>query len=210
MAESFQQQKARYLAEMEALRPVQRSAAAAAEETAPVPLQIAAAAEPAEKPFEEPTAEPGPLLPDSRQEDTGYGTLIVQAVTADGALPVAGATVVVSRMIDGRKTLQGYDTTDSSGRTGVFTLAAPSASLSQSPGNPSPYAAYIISVQAEGFGSAEFRNVPIFTGIQSVQQAVLLPVPEFGGAEDTPVIDEGEALDAETQPAPYQKEGKAN
>lgn len=240
MAENFEQQKARYLAEMEALRAARRTvdppsppAPTTTPPNPPAPRQAPPVAinppivsdksqrEPqpggssantaAPSNENESNGQPRPPLQDKEREDTGFGTLIVQAVTADGTLPVAGARVVISRLIDGEKTLQGYDVTDISGRTRVFTLPAPSASLSQVPGNLHPYASYIITVQAEGFGTAEFRNVPIFTGIQSFQEVVLLPIPEFGGnGQDTTTVTETQSLDPENQPAEYLKEGEEN
>ncbi len=245
MAESFEQQKARYLAEMEALRAARRSPepqppasieppASGAPPTQPpiIPPAPPAAANPPQvsdksqrgpQPDGSPAntaspsnereegSQPRQPLQDKEQEDAGFGTLIVQVVTADGTLPVAGARVVVSRLIDGERTLQGYDVTDISGRTGEFTLPAPPASLSQTPGNPHPYASYIITVQAVGFGTAEFRNVPIFTGIRSIQRVVLLPVPEFGSpAQDPSSVTETQTLDPENQPAEYLKEGESN
>lgn len=240
MAESFEQQKARYLAEMEALRAARRTVeppSPPVPETPPAEPSVLRQAPPAgiSPPLisdksqreaqpegnsantaspsneSENSGQPKPPLQDKERDDTGFGTLIVQTVTADGTLPVAGARVVISRMIDGEKTLQGYDVTDISGRTRVFTLPAPSASLSQTPGNLHPYASYIITVQAEGFGTAEFRNVPIFTGIQSIQEVVLLPIPEFGNNEqDSTTVTETQALDPENQPAEYQKEGEEN
>lgn len=241
MAESFQQQKARYLAEMEAMRAARGTPEAAAPIPFPELKPLSVPQRPEPRPAEPQAApplvsdksqreaqpdgnsantaspssrlqdgDPKPVLQDKEREDTGYGSLIVQTVTADGALPVAGAKVVISRMIDGQETLQGYDTTDISGRTRVFALPAPSAELSQVPGNLRPYASYIISVKADGFGDAKFRNVPIFSGIQSIQQVVLLPVPEFGSITGTPVVDETQSLNPENQPATYQKEGVEN
>lgn len=241
MAENFEQQKARYLAEMEALRAARRN-------TNPSPSPSTSITMPTDPPISRPkeqpmvppplvsdktrreaqpdgnsantaspsnenqnNEQPRPPLQDKEREDTGLGTLVVQAVTADGTLPVAGAKVIISRLIDGERTLQGYDVTDISGRTRVFTLPAPSASLSQVPGNLHPYASYIITVRADGFGTAEFRNVPIFTGIQSFQEVVLLPVPEFGDNEQgTTSVTETQTLDPKNQPTEYLKEGEEN
>lgn len=59
-------------------------------------------------------------------------TLIFQLSTARSALPVQGASVLVTDPITGRNTRL---TTDQSGRTHVLCVTAPPLSWSQSPGN---------------------------------------------------------------------------
>ena len=148
--------------------------------------------------------------PDQPSDEAGEGRLLVKVVTARGALPVPQARVVISREIAGKRTLQGYDETDESGQSRVFTLSAPSASLSMSPDNKTPYARYIVTVSAEGYIPAEYRNVPVFDGIQSVQQADIQPLLEgqsgemqsYGGASQ-----QGVETDS---PGGYRKEGTVN
>ena len=52
-----------------------------------------------------------------------------------------------------------------------------------SPDNKTPYARYIVTVSAEGYIPAEYRNVPVFDGIQSVQQADIQPLLEGQSSE---------------------------
>ena len=59
-------------------------------------------------------------------------TLIFQLSTARSALPVQGASVLVTDPTTGRNTRL---TTDQSGRTHVLCVTAPPLSWSQSPGN---------------------------------------------------------------------------
>ena len=170
MEESFEAMKARYIKEMERMRP-------------PAPLSP-----PEEKPAERPASErisppegdrADPPVPEKNAEDTGVGYLTVWAVTARGAMPVPDAEVILSRIVGGENTLQGFGLTDSSGRTRAFALPAPSAGRSQSLSASAPYAAYDLLVRAEGFSAARYLGILVFDGIASVQRAVL--VPDAGG-----------------------------
>ena len=103
------------------------------------------------------------------------GYLIVNVVTARGAIPVAGAKVTV------------YDAnppvavvyTDSAGKSEKLELAAPSRSLSEQPGNVKPYATYLIEVDKEGYYPVTKNDVPIFTGVTSIQPVDLMPLAEY-------------------------------
>ena len=139
-------------------------------------------------------------------EDTGEGFITVWVVTAGEALPVEGATVVISRIVDGEQMLQGIGTTDISGRTRSFALPAPSATMSQSPDNPTPFARYNISVSADGFAHARYTNVPVFDGIQSVQRVDLVPVTGDGN-EDTTIDEQSSALSQLLPQQPDEEEG---
>ena len=75
-------------------------------------------------------------------------TLIFQLSTARSALPVQGASVLVTDPITGRNTRL---TTDQSGRTHVLCVTAPPLSWSQSPGNDGrPYNIYHADIRAAG------------------------------------------------------------
>lgn len=170
MEESFEAMKARYIKEMERMRP-------------PAPLSPSEE-KPAERPVSERISPPegdrtDPPVPEKNAEDTGVGYLTVWAVTAQGAMPVPDAEVILSRIVGGENTLQGFGLTDSSGRTRTFALPTLSAGQSQSPSASAPYTAYDLLVRAEGFSVARYLGIPVFDGIASVQKAVL--VPDAGG-----------------------------
>ena len=83
----------------------------------------------------------------------GVGYLIIKAVTGSGALPVAGATVLVRNYAEGGDADSGdlitSMKTDINGNT----------------------------VTADGYGGQQFIGVPIFDGITSVQPVELNPLP---------------------------------
>ena len=66
--------------------------------------------------------------------------------------------------------------TNSDGLTPTVSLSTPPASASTSPQSDQPsYAVYNVDVYADGYVPAFFHNVPVFSGINSVQPAVLVP-----------------------------------
>lgn len=111
----------------------------------------------------------------------GVGYLIIKAVTGSGALPVAGATVLVRNYAEEGDADSGdlitSMKTDINGNTERLALPAPSKSLSQKPGVIRPYAMYTVDVTADGYGGQQFIGVPIFDGITSVQPVELNPLP---------------------------------
>ncbi len=112
-----------------------------------------------------------------------FGYLVVNVRTARGAFPVEGAIVTVSDTDIGENNTGVISSmvTDSSGSTIKIPLSAPSLSRSLVPGDEKPYSVYNISTTAEGFYSVENINVPIFSGITSIQPVELIPVSEYGG-----------------------------
>lgn len=108
-----------------------------------------------------------------------FGTLSVRAYTAGGALPVKNATVRIIGAEEGNRDVSFSLKTDVDGTTAQIRLPAPSASLSQSP-NPAqtPFAVYDIEITAPGFFSKRIYNVPVFAGINSLQQINMIPESE--------------------------------
>ncbi|MBE6577915.1 MAG: hypothetical protein E7653_07250 [Ruminococcaceae bacterium] len=106
----------------------------------------------------------------------GIGYLTVRVSTAGGAIPLEYASVNVRGAdIDASDIIYSLST-NSDGLTPTVSLATPPLSASTSPQNSSPsYAVYNIDVYADGYVPAFFNNVPIFSGINSVQPAILVP-----------------------------------
>ena len=115
------------------------------------------------------------------EEMDAIGFLIVQALTANGALPVENATVYVYSYDDSAKSSQALYTlkTDSFGRTEKVALGALGRELSLTPEVKKPYATYNAVINADGFYESERINIPIFQGIISVQTVDLIPISEY-------------------------------
>lgn len=109
------------------------------------------------------------------------GGLLVNVTTLKGLYPVKGAVVTVfsgdvnnMQVIDSR-------VTDQSGRTSVFVLSAPERALSETAGaSEKPYASYNVSVKADGYIEQINLNVPVFSGVLSLQSVDLLLLAAAG------------------------------
>ena len=110
---------------------------------------------------------------------TGEGRLIVRARTADGALPVSGATVTVRGAEPENLSFIQTLTTDQSGNTPILLLPAPDISVSLKPNGGKPYAAYDILVVKEGYHRHENLKVPIFDTVLSSQGANMIPLAPY-------------------------------
>lgn len=115
-----------------------------------------------------------------------YGTITVYAYTSEARLPVEGAKVTVQR--DQAPPVTAY--TDRSGYIAPVTVAAPSASQSQSPDQATPFATANITVTHPDYEKEKFTGVQVFPGTVTVQSVRMIPSnPLYPGLEldiDTP------------------------
>ena len=111
-------------------------------------------------------------------------TLVFQLSTARSALPVQGASILVTDPVGGRTT---HLTTDQSGRTRVLCVTAPPLAWSQTPGNDGrPYNIYHADIRAKGYVPVRLTGIQVFFGQQSLQTVEMIPKEE--GAADPPEI----------------------
>lgn len=115
-----------------------------------------------------------------QQTEKGTGYLVVQVTTANSAVPLSGAYVVISADQPGDGDVIFDLRTDGGGRTERVALKTLPRAMSESPGVAKPYLTYHIEVSAPGYEKAIYQNVPIFDGITAFQQANLIPIPENG------------------------------
>ena len=108
-------------------------------------------------------------------QNPAFGTLLFQVTGGQGAYPVPGAAVVISKALDDRLSLAVKVITDESGKTEPLSLPAPSRELSQSPGNGPAYALYQAEVTAPGYVPTKIRDLPVFDGITTIQPVRLSP-----------------------------------
>lgn len=121
-----------------------------------------------------PAAPPPAPAPDM----TDFGQLQVQVFKAREAIPIENATVTIFSGEEDGLTPVTVTTTNRSGFTPAITLPTVAAALSLEPGNAHPYATYIVQVNAPGYFTVEDVEVPVYSGITSVQPAEMLPLPE--------------------------------
>ena len=124
----------------------------------------------ADVPAPAPAPESAPELP--KRPYTGI--IRVRVMTAQGARPVIGASVMITHTTDGEPELVSLQTTDDSGCVAPVTVPAPPPSDDQR--NPA-YFTYSISVQAAGYYREHSEDVPVFPNITSVQNFDMIPLP---------------------------------
>ncbi len=131
-------------------------------------------------PLEQTTDETAPQQMTTSDDMSGEGRLAVRVFTADGAIPLNGATVIIRDIPQAGGGIVATLLTERSGLTPVITLPAPPRALAQTPGNIKPFASYGIDVSLPGYYTPIYESVPIFDGITSVQSVPMLPLPENG------------------------------
>lgn len=120
--------------------------------------------------------------PSSHEFEDGTGGLQVKVTTLSRLYPVPNAFITVFTGASNNKTVVETDTTDESGLTGIFNLKTPPKSESQqiSESGDIPYANYNISVKSDGYVEQIIMNVPVFSGVVSVQNIDILPIAAAG------------------------------
>ena len=118
---------------------------------------------------EQPAAVPGDRLRNFLEANPEYGTLQFQVTGGQGAFPIIGANVVITRDLDATHSFSVTTQTDSSGRTEPMSLPAPSRSLSQSPGRKDVFAVYRAVITAPDYVTVVVRDIPVFDGIATIQ-----------------------------------------
>lgn len=83
--------------------------------------------------------------------------------------------------------------TDNSGRTRTFTLETPERQLSLQAGeNKTPYASYNMLVEAEGYLDNIHLNIPVFSGVTSLQSSDMVLLETAGIDKGARVFDESQ------------------
>jgi hypothetical protein len=116
------------------------------------------------------------------------GYILVNVRTGDYSSAVSGAAIAVTAVVDGKRMILASGVTDESGVSPKFALPVPDLIHSQSPSpDERPYNLFDVSVSAEGFFHARSVDVPVFSGITSVQNFNLIPVPLMMKSSDETV-----------------------
>lgn len=124
------------------------------------------------------------------------GSLRVQVSAANEAFPIPNARVtVVLELLNGPREM--YDgLTDINGIIDNIKLPAPDSEMSQSPSSSGvlPYSTYTTYVEHPDFVKEKFTNVPVFSGIKSIQGVELISRVNYGNQPESIVQNEGESF----------------
>lgn len=141
--------------------------------------------------------------PTPRSSPAGVGRLIFRVTTGSGAIPLAGARVVIRDKGAEGDPARGNALTvmysDRNGKTDIMSLPTVPRSESLAPrtnGAPPPFLCYDAEVTLSGYRTVNFVCIPIFDGVTSVQPADMIPLPE-NGREDGLTYDDITIVESE-------------
>ncbi|MDO4607649.1 MAG: hypothetical protein Q4B40_00470 [Clostridia bacterium] len=136
-----------------------------------------------------PTVAPAEMPPEVLD---GSGGLLVNVTTLRGLYPVEGALVTVFTGTRDNMQIVEIDTTDQSGKSKTFAFSAPPrAESQQESSNKTPYSSYNVSVRSDGFIEQVAMNVPIFSGVVSMQSIDLVKNTVAGKNTEPQIIEGG-------------------
>lgn len=134
--------------------------------------------------------------PIKQQTVNNQGNLLATVTTVRTLYPVANAKVTI---FSGDYTdMNIIDTafTDQSGRTKAFSLPTPERELSlESENTVIPYAVYNMMVEADGYIDNVHLNIPVFSGVTSIQNSNLMLKETASPNMDVQIFDEAEKYD---------------
>ena len=106
-----------------------------------------------------------------------YGTVTAQIVTSAAQIPIPGATLTITQELpDGRQELLAVRMTNYDGFTEPFDVPTPPASDSQTRQTAEvPYALVDLRTERTGYDRVLVRGAQVFSGVQTLQQLVLIP-----------------------------------
>ena len=110
----------------------------------------------------------------------GVGYLQLRISTAQGAIPLEHARVIVREPKERGGGLVAVQLSDRSGLTQMIPLPTVSRTLSETPGTEHPFFTYFVDVSKEGYFTQYYQNVPVFDGISAVQSVEMIPLPQNG------------------------------
>jgi len=129
--------------------------------------------------------------------EMGEGYIVVQVYTADQAIPVADANVIIARPAGTGEEVIRLMKTDRSGKTAAIAVPAPPAENSQTPDGGEVFYKYNIRVDYPGYRTVENVNVPVFDGQTSIQPVAMIPLLESEERGKTVTVIEEEPFESE-------------
>ncbi len=134
--------------------------------------------------------------PTPKTENTTTGGLLGIITAVRSLYPVKNAKVTIFKGDYDNMEVIDTDIANESGRTKIFTLPTPEKVLSLEEDNQTiPYATYNMLVESDGYIKNIHLNIPVFSGVTSLQQSNLI-LEETAGQDKKPqVFDESQTYD---------------
>lgn len=129
----------------------------------------------------------------SNADSATEGALIGLVTTIRSLYPVENAKVTVFTGTPDNMETVAVAFTDQSGRTEVFNLPTPEKSLSlDSENEVRPYSLYNMMVEADGYLTNIHLNIPVFSGVTSLQRSNMILTETSGVDKGPQIFDEGQ------------------
>ena len=137
--------------------------------------------------------EPTPIITQRESAaSTQNGSLLGVVTSFNSLYPVENAKVTIFSGEYEDMNVIDTDLTDRSGKTKVFSLPTPDKNLSMAPDlSQRPYAVYNMLVESDGFLKNIHLNIPVFSGITSIQRSDLIIDADQSDSEPQ-IFDEGQ------------------
>lgn len=141
-----------------------------------------------------PATPPRPTPPPPAPPTAFTAPLTVRVTSANEAIPIPDALVIVTREENGETIVEASRITNGSGLTEPIVLPAVDPALTLRPGSNIPRIVYEVTVAAPDHYRARISNIPLYGGIPTELPVSLVPLSEFAnGPEreiryDTPPI----------------------
>ena len=140
-----------------------------------------------------PTIQINQNSPDTTASPSGNGSLSAVVTTLREIYPVKGAKVTIFTGNYNNMDVIDSGFTDESGKSPVFILTTPDKELSESPGiSDKPYSSYNMLIEADGYLDNIHLNIPVFSGVQSVQKSNMMLFETAGENKGPQIFDESE------------------
>ncbi|MBO5021746.1 MAG: hypothetical protein J6D52_13865 [Clostridia bacterium] len=136
------------------------------------------------------------IAPQSEPLPESEGQLVAIVTSLRGIYPVENAKVTVFTGNYGNMQVLDTAYTDQSGRTRPFVLQTPNKQISLESDNKGiAYATYNLEVKAEGYVDNVHINIPVFSGVTSLQSSNLMLLETAGVDKGPQIFDESARFD---------------
>lgn len=127
-----------------------------------------------------PPSDPNPTPPPAPVSSSSFtAPLQVRVTSANGAIPIPDALVIITREENGETIVEASRITNDSGLAEPVILPAVDPALTLQPGNNIPRIVYDVSVSAPAHYRAVVTDIPLYGGIPTELPMSLVPLPEF-------------------------------